>query len=308
MEKSSNTDPKQTGALWLATALVVANFFYGTNVIAVKYISPRLMEPVALTFSRLLFSAIALLSIPLFSRNTETIRGKDLGVVMIAGLLGMTCNQLFSIKGIAATNPIHASLLIMSTPIIVSILAAIFLKEAFGWNRIGGLVLGLSGAVLLISMRKQSTSAHAPTLVGDLFILAGSVCYSSYLVLIRRISQRYSPMTILRYAFAFGAAFSIPIAYDEFAAIDWKQFNGYDWFALLYIIITGTLVANILMNWGVMKWGPSRTGSFIYFQPLFGTSGAILLMNESLTIWKLIAGALIIAGVWLNALKVKRSD
>jgi drug/metabolite transporter (DMT)-like permease len=305
VEKFINTDSQQTNAFWLATALVVANFFYGTNVIAVKYISPRLMDPFALTFTRLLVSAIVLLILPLFSKTKETIRGKDLQLVILAGLLGMTGNQLFSIKGISATNPIHASLLIMSTPIIVSLLAAIFLKEKFGWNRIGGLAMGLSGAILLIATRKQSTSAHAPTLTGDLFILGGSVCYSSYLVLIRSISQRYKPMTILRYAFAFGAAFSIPISYDEFLAIDWKQFDGYDWFSLAYIVITGTLLANILMNWGVMKWGPSRTGSFIYFQPFFGTAGAILLMNESLTIWKLIAGALIISGVWLNSLKIK---
>ena len=57
------------------------------------------------------------------------------------------------------------------------------------------------------------------------------------------------------------------------------------------------------MNWGVQQWGPSKTGSFVYFQPLFGTLASIFILNEELTLLKIIAGALIIAGVWMNSMQ-----
>jgi len=142
-------------------------------------------------------------------------------------------------------------------------------------------------------------------LFGDGMILAGSVCYSTYLILMRRISQKYSPITILRFVFLFGAMFSIPISLQSFTAADWQAFEGSDWFAIFYIVVLGTLGANLMMNWGVQRWGPSKTGMFVYFQPLFGTLGAILLMGESFSLATAIAGILIIGGVWISSLKRK---
>lgn len=287
---------------------MAANFFYGTNVIAVKQIAPHHVQALGISFSRIFFTAILLTMLPLFNSKKERIEKKDYGLLMIAGLLGVTLNQTFSIMGIASTNPIHSSLLIMSTPIIVSVLAAIFLKESFAGNKIIGLLLGLSGAFLLIKSRATSTETHPPTLQGDGLILAGSLCYSTYLILIRKVSKKYSPITILRFVFLFGAFFSLPFSLKSFLIADWTGFSGWDWFSILYIVILGTLAANLLMNWGVQQWGPSKTGTFVYFQPVFGTLGAVLLMGEQFNMVKAISGLLIVAGVWITSLKMKKKD
>jgi len=209
-----------------AAALVAANFFYGTNVIGVKQIAPHHIQALGISFARIFFTAILLTMLPLFNSKKERIEKKDYLLLMIAGLLGVTLNQTFSIMGIASTNPIHSSLLIMSTPIIVTVLAAIFLKEGFGGNKIIGLLLGLTGAFILIKSRATSGEAHPPTLLGDGLILAGSVCYSTYLILIRRVSKKYSPITILRFVFLFGALFSLPFSLKSFATANWAAFSG----------------------------------------------------------------------------------
>lgn len=304
MANHSNTNQSlQTSNVLTAAALVAANFFYGTNVLPVKKLSPHLMEPEGISFARIAFTSIMLLVIALFTRRNEKIEKKDYLLLMVAGLLGVTCNQTFSVMGMAATNPIHSSLLIMSTPIIVTVLAAVFLKESFGMNKVAGLLMGLSGAFILIKNRTSNATAHPASLYGDLLILAGSVCYSTYLILIRRISQKYSPLTILRFVFLFGALFSLPLTGPAFVKTSWTAFNGWDWFAFGYIIILGTLAANLMMNWGVRTWGPSKTGSFVYFQPFFGTIGAIMILGEQFSMLKLAAGALIISGVWVTSLK-----
>lgn len=287
---------------------MAANFFYGTNVIAVKQIAPHHIQALGISFSRIFFTAILLTMFPLFNGKKERIEKKDYLLLMVAGLLGVTLNQTFSIMGIASTNPIHSSLLIMSTPIIVSVLAAIFLKESFGGNKIIGLLLGLTGAFILIKSRATSGEVHPPTMLGDVLILAGSVCYSTYLILIRKVSKKYSPITILRFVFLFGALFSLPFSLQSFATAEWSAFSGWDWFSILYIVVLGTLAANLLMNWGVQQWGPSKTGSFVYFQPVFGTLGAVLLMGEQFSIGKAIAGLLIVAGVWITSMKLKKKE
>lgn len=306
MANLSNIDRTPiTNNVLTAAALVAANFFYGTNVLPVKILSPHLMEPEGISFARIAFTSIMLLVIALFTRRREKIEKKDYLLLMVAGLLGVTCNQTFSVMGMAATNPIHSSLLIMSTPIIVTVLAAVFFKERFGMNKVLGLLMGLSGAFLLIKNRTTNATAHPASVYGDLLILAGSVCYSTYLILIRRISQKYSPLTVLRFVFLFGALFSLPLTGPDFVKTNWTAFDGWDWFAFGYIIILGTLAANLMMNWGVRTWGPSKTGSFVYFQPFFGTIGAIMILGEQFSMLKLAAGALIISGVWVTSLKKK---
>jgi drug/metabolite transporter (DMT)-like permease len=308
VEKSLSTKHPQAGSIITAAALVAANFFYGTNVIAVKQIAPHHIQALGISFSRIFFTAILLTMFPLFNGKKERIEKKDYLLLMVAGLLGVTLNQTFSIMGIASTNPIHSSLLIMSTPIIVSVLAAIFLKESFGGNKIIGLLLGLTGAFILIKSRATSGEVHPPTMLGDVLILAGSVCYSTYLILIRKVSKKYSPITILRFVFLFGALFSLPFSLQSFATAEWSAFSGWDWFSILYIVVLGTLAANLLMNWGVQQWGPSKTGSVVYFQPVFGTLGAVLLMGEQFSIGKAIAGLLIVAGVWITSMKLKKKE
>lgn len=303
MENHSNTERKfDFDNIKTAAALVAANFFYGTNIIAVKQISPHLISPLGLSFSRIFFTGLVLILMGWMGKGKQPIERKDYPLLILAGLLGITMNQTFSIMGIAATNPIHSSLLIMSTPIIVTVMAALFLKEKFGAHKLFGLLLGMAGALLLIISKGASTS-NPPTLKGDLFVLSGSLCYSTYLILIRKLSLKYSPITILRFAFSFGAFFSIPIGLYDFTNASWNGFEGWQWFSWVYIILMGTLAANLMMNWGVKKWGPSRTGNFVYFQPLFGTLGAILLMGEQLTPSKMAAGSLIILGVWLATMK-----
>ena len=287
---------------------MAANFFYGTNVIAVKQIAPHHIQALGISFSRIFFTAILLTMMPFFNGKKERIEKKDYLLLMVAGLLGVTLNQTFSIMGIASTNPIHSSLLIMSTPIIVTVLAAIFLKESFGGNKIIGLLLGLTGAFILVKSRATSGEVHPPTMLGDGLILAGSVCYSTYLILIRKVSKKYSPITILRFVFLFGALFSLPFSLKSFKIADWAAFSGWDWFSILYIVVLGTLAANLLMNWGVQQWGPSKTGTFVYFQPVFGTLGAVLLMGEQFSVVKAIAGLLIVSGVWITSMKFKKEN
>ena len=89
---------------------------------------------------------------------------------------------------------------------------------------------------------------------------------------------------------------------------DWAAFSGWDWFSILYIVVLGTLAANLLMNWGVQQWGPSKTGTFVYFQPVFGTLGAVLLMGEQFSVVKAIAGLLIVSGVWITSMKFKKEN
>ena len=304
-EISSKKRAKKLPEWSVGLGLITANFFFGSNVIAVKHISPRLIAPTGLSFSRMFFTAILLLGLGLFKKQKTIIDRKDYPILFFAALLGISGNQLFSIYGISLTNPIHASLLIMATPIIVSVLAAVLMKETFGKYKILGLLLGVTGATLLIMLR-GTTSTKSATVAGDLMVIGGAFCYSGYLILIRRISSRYSTLSILRIVFVMGALCSLPFTAQPFVEAQWRQFELADWYSLFHVVVLATFCAYLLMNYGVTRWGPSRTGSFIYFQPLFGTLSATIVMQEKITLPMAIAGLFIIVGV-IVTLKTRKT-
>jgi drug/metabolite transporter (DMT)-like permease len=307
VEKSLNTNSRWSSDLIkTAAALVAANFFFGTNVIAVKKISPFYISPISLGYLRMLFATLVFLILPFFYKKHEKIKREDLPAILLAALTGISLNQILSINGIANTNPIHASLLNMATPIFVSILAAFFLKDGFGRSKIIGLAMGISGAWLMIITKNHGVSQNPATLIGDFMVLLAAVCYSSYLVLIKNITGKYHFITILKYVFLTGTILSTPYCYSDFIKIQWTEIpsSAYYWF--FHVLFLATFLAYLLMNWGVQQWGPSKTGSFVYFQPLFGTLASIFILNEELTVLKIIAGALIIAGVWINSIQQRK--
>ena len=98
------------------------------------------------------------------------IKRKDWLRFFLCGLTGIAINQMFFIKGLTYTSAIHVSLLILLTPILITVFAFTVLKEKVTITNAFGLALGIGGAVLLILSKEQSVSA-SNYLLGDLLIV-----------------------------------------------------------------------------------------------------------------------------------------
>ena len=81
----------------------------------------------------------------------EKIDKKDYKTVFLGALFGVAINMLLFIKGLEYTTPIHASVIMITVPIIVLVLSAIYLKERITSFKILGVILGFSGALVSVS-------------------------------------------------------------------------------------------------------------------------------------------------------------
>jgi drug/metabolite transporter (DMT)-like permease len=286
-------------------AVLVGNFFFGTSVIAVKHISPSLMSPTALTAVRIVSTAFLFWLMYAFRPVRTGITRKDFGRLFFCALAGITMNQTFTMWGMSLTSPIHASLLILTTPITITFLAAWFLKESLTALKLIGLLLGISGGAFLVFSRDISSVAGPEQSLGDLFVVIGAVSYSTYVVAIKPLMAKYKAMHILQWVFLFGTFFSLPIGWHSLTQVQWAAFDGWSWFSLCYCVLGATFIAYQVMNYSISKLGASITASYIYTQPFFATLGSMLLLNESLSLTKIIAAALIITGVFLTNYKKK---
>lgn len=284
-------------------AVLLGNFFFGTSVIAVKQISPVLVPAIGLTAIRV--GIVCMLFWFMFFLNPlkTGFKKNDYWRLLLCGIAGITFNQTFSIKGMSLTSPIHASLLVLTTPITISLLAAWFLKEKWNVFKVMGLCLGISGGAVLVFSRDLLAHASDEQSLGDLFIILGAVSYSSYIILVKPLMAKYSAMHILQWIFLFGACISVPFGWNAVTSIQWHLFSVTNWFCLSYVVIGATFFAYQLMNFGIKKLGASVTGSFIYTQPFFATIASVLIFEEQINFPKILAAAMIIAGVFLTNFK-----
>lgn len=222
---------------------------------------------------------------------------------IICALLGIVINQLLFIKGLSMTFSIHASLLMLTTPIFITIIAAFILKEHLHKFKILGLLLGISGALVLIMARKN-TGNGSNVLWGDIFVIVNAICYSCYFILVKPLMKRYSAMSVIRVLFTIGTFIALPICWNEFRAIPWSSYTILSTSILLLIVVGGTFFAYTFNLYGIKHLGASVSGSYIYTQPFFATVIAMIFMNETLDIYKIIGGIFIFSGVYFVTKKL----
>lgn len=222
-------------------------------------------------------------------------------------LLGITINQLLFIKGLSLTYSIHASLLMLITPIMVSFLAAIILGDKLSSLKIVGLIMGACGAAILILGRKNS-GMGMDVILGDVFVLINAVCYSYYFILVKPLMKKYNPLFVLRILFTIGTIAALPVCWNEFSQIPWDKYGSLQLELLALVVIGGTFFAYLFNIYGIKHLGPSVSGSYIYTQPFFAAIIAMIVLNEALELYKIVAAALIFLGVYLANRKKMSTD
>jgi len=232
----------------------------------------------------------------LLGKTKASIRKEHLPRFLLCGLTGVAINQMLFIKGLTMTSTIHASLLMLCTPLLITILAFWVLREKITVLKAIGLSLGIGGAMLLI-LSKEKTGT--PTLSGDLFIVLNAIAYTIYFIIVKPLMQVYPPLHVIRWVFTFGFLMILPFGWSQFAAIDWRQYDWSHFASLSFIVVCGTFLAYSFNIYGINHLGAGITGSYIYTQPVFAAIIATVFLQEYFTAEKIISGILIFTGVYL---------
>ncbi|HAP00329.1 MAG TPA: EamA family transporter [Bacteroidetes bacterium] len=280
--------------------LFFANLIYGVSFTIAKDVVPHFIGPfgaivIRVTVSLILFVLVHALFIK------EKIRREDVLLLFACGVFGVAINQLFFFKGISITTPIHGALIMTITPILVLLLSGILKDEKITPLKVSGILIGIMGALVIVIFGKE-ISFNASTMSGDLFVMLNATSYAVYLVIVKPLMKKYHPLTIIKWVFLFGWIFVVPAGWNEFQAIDWKSLPPAIWFELSFIVIATTFFAYLFNILALQTANPSVVGIYIYVQPALATIFAMILGRDDLNAIKILATALIFAGVYLVSL------
>lgn len=277
-------------------ALLTANVIYGVNYTMAKIALPKYIQPFGFIFIRVSVALVLFWILHmLFVR--EKIQWADVPRLAICGFFGVAANQLMFFYGLAITTEINASLIMITTPILVLVLSHFMIHERITVLKVLGIFLGAIGAASLIAFGKDF-SFGSETAIGDLFILLNASAYAAYLVLVKPLMTKYQPVTVIKWVFLFGFVIVAVFGFNQFRAIEWHTFTWKVWASVGYVVLGTTFLAYLLNIFALGRANPSLVSVYIYSQPLVAAVVAIAVGNDELTVLKIVAGLFIFAGVF----------
>ncbi len=285
-------------ALLIANIIYALNYDWAKDVMEGDHVQPMPFILLRVTGASILFWLLAFISY-------EKVARKDLIKMMFCGMFGVAANQLMFFQGLDLTSRIHASIIMVTSPVLVALLSIFILKERFTLNRLLGISLGLGGATYLILQNTSSGSGSSFT--GDLFVFINAASYGLYLVLVKSLMKKYAPLTVIRWVFTFGLLFVIPFGAPELSSINLNMPNDIILKIALVIIFT-TFFCYLLNIYGIKRVSPTVVSSYIYLQPILTALFAILANDESLESSMIISSIAIFIGVYLVSIPSFRSS
>lgn len=284
--------------LWAHIAVLTANLVYGINYTVAKDVMNGYIGPFGLVLTRVIGGLLIFTLLrPNFKK--DGIKKEDIPRFMACGLFGIAVNQLFFLEGLSMTTQINAGIIMTTNPIMVLIMAAFILREKITRKKILGIVVGLSGAVLLMTYGKTISLGESDTFWGNLMVFINSLSYGIYLVIAKPLINKYDTIVVVKWVFMFGLLFVFPFGFSQMTAVNWAEMPTIIYLETAFVILGTSVLAYLFNMYGLKKLNASSVSFYIYSQPIFASIVAIMVGHDSLNSIKIISAALVFTGVYI---------
>jgi len=282
----------------IAFAMIVGmGLAWGLSFSLAKIVSLAGVHPLAYTWWQTAGSGAIVLAVTLLRRVRIPVTPAHLFYYLVCGTVGIAIPNFINLTALAHLPAGLMAVLINTVPLMTYSFAIAFSVEAFRPLRFVGVLLGLSGVLLIVL---PDTSLPDPDLVGWVMIALGTpLCYAGNNIFVakRRPAETHALALATGQMLTAGAVLT-PFVFGggTFFAL-WPPFETHEWAMLGQMIISAinfTLVFEV-----IRRAGPVFFSQTAYVVTLSGIAWAALIFDERLSLWIWAAVAAVFAGVYL---------
>lgn len=210
---------------------------------------------------------------------------------------------LFEARALSNTTAAQAGMICAMLPLMVAVGARIFLQEAVSARTWAGFLMAIFGAVWLSISGTATMEAPNPAL-GNLLEFLAMVCATGYIITLKRLTARYSPLLLTALQALVGSVFFLPMLFLPGTVLP-TQLDGNGILAIVYLGSFVTMGAYGLYNFGVSRIPASQASAFVNLIPVFTIILGRLILNERFAVYQYPAAVLIFTGIFLSQ-KIRR--
>jgi len=279
-------------------ALFSANLIYALNYIVAKDVMPTFIIPSSFVLMRVVGGFVFFSTLYIFFIR-QKVEIRDIYYLFFCSLFGVVINMLLFFEGLSLTSPISASIIMITTPLLVYLISVSISIERYSITKFLGVILGLIGAVILIS----NGNSFRISSLGDFLVFLNAISYSIYLIMVKKMMIKYHPITVLTIIFFFGLIIILPITYDDIISVNFTNLPLIIVFKILFVVLFTTCIAYFLNIFALSKLKSSIVAFYIYLQPILATIISLLWGKDVLSSIKIIAASLIFLGIYFVVFK-----
>ncbi len=277
-------------------SLICATLLWSSSFIALK-VAFRAYDPMFVIFGRLFVATIFIMVFLKPLRNLQYQKG-DWKYLSFMGICEPGLYFLFEAKALENTSASQAGMITGTLPLIVGIVAWLVLKEKINVRTVFGFVLAIGGIVLLSGSSEVTENAPNP-LFGNFMELMAMVTATGYIIMMKKLTVRYSSLFLTTFQAFFGTLFYFPILFLPTTQMP-VELNPISAFSVVYLGVFVTFGAYGSYNYGVSKIPANQATAFINLIPVFTLIMGVLILNDRLTTFQYVAVALVLIGIYLS--------
>ena len=280
-------------------AIFLANTIFGLGVPVSKALLDSWVTPMGYMASRSFFAAIIFWLIACFLPK-EHVERKDLMVILFGGLLGFVISQSLTAWALDFTTPVYFSLIAALTPVGVMLMAALFIGEKITWIKVLGVILGIVGALLML-VKGWQAGAGKNDVLGIFLAILSVLTWAIYLIVTRKVSQKYNSVTQMKWVFLISAIVTVPIAMPEFgaqalysSAVNWEGIA-----EMAFLVLGATVLGYFLIPVAMKTLHATTVSIYTNLQPIVASMVAIFVGQDFLSWDKIVAAALVLLSAYI---------
>jgi drug/metabolite transporter (DMT)-like permease len=286
--------------------LVCTSLFWAGNWVIARGIQGQ-MSPVAMAFWRWFGALLILLPFvvkPIVSEWPALRRSWRL--LLFFALTGVGAFNTLSYTGLKYTTATNGVLLNSVIPILIIVIAVVFLRERVSTGQSIGVLISVAGVLTIIGQGDIDTLLGLRLNPGDLWVLGAMLCWAVYTIFLRWRPRELSSRAFTGAVVAIGVALLLPVFAWDYGAGSRTQWSAVTVSAVVYFAIFPSVLAYFFWNAAVARVGGERAGTFIHLMPVFGALLAAMFLGEALLWYHFVGAALIFSGIFAASHRPRR--
>ncbi len=291
---------------WVYTGTVLAMLFWGLSYIWYKEVYVY-VDPITTIEFRLIISTLLLAVFSIATRKLQRIEKADITWLLLLSLFQPFLYFLGESLGIKVISSTLASVIIATIPLFTPITGYYFYREKLTLKNYAGILLSIIG-VLLVMYNDNPETGNSVT--GVLLMFLAVFAGVGYSVVVKKMSGKYNPFTIVTYQNAIGTLFFIPfIMAWEWQDLVAMKFSMNMFYPLMKLAVFASTIAFLLFTISIKQLGISKSAVFTNSIPVFTAVFAFIVLKEDMGGLKILGITIVIFGLLLsqiNRLKTRK--
>ena len=157
----------------------------------------------------------------------------------------------------------------------------------------------------MLILQNGTPDIASTTFLGDIFTMVNTISWAFFTVVIKRMLERYHPITVMKWVFTFGMLTNIPAGYHQWSTMDWSSITLIAWLEIGFVVLGATYLGYLLITFGLRRLSPTIVSTYTYTQPVIAAYLATIMGQDHIDLVMVVSALLIFAGVFVVSIQKK---